>query len=485
MVLDDTRDGVPHATRRIGTTRVVQPEATMDGLINASPIASLLYLPPLPSNHPLKPPPFSRATIKSKYVKKRKIKTHSQRYQLGGIVGEGRSGRKHHKAVHDMHDRRRRIHRLAFVREIDVGDAAHGCWRWMFTMTRSNTSLNQTLFLGQVASSSTDLTLRTILASKVSSSAPICLISSFKSVKFDSAIHGESSCDLHAGGLQYRPLDTIYSNFIDALPVVKYCSENNKRLIHFSTCEVYGKTIGSYLPKDSPLRQDPAYYILKEDTSPCIFGSIEKQRWSYACAKQLIERLIYAEGAENGLEFTIVRPFNWIGPRMDFIPGIDGPSEGVPRVLACFSNNLLRREPLKLVDGGESQRTFVYIKDAIEAVLLMIENPARANGHIFNVGNPNNEVTVRQLAEMMTKVYSKVSGEDSIETPTIDVSSKEFYGEGYDDSDKRIPDMTIINKQLGWDPKTSLWDLLESTLTYQHRTYAEAVKQSIAKAVAN
>ncbi|KAH0866580.1 hypothetical protein HID58_083791 [Brassica napus] len=282
-----------------------------------------------------------------------------------------------------------------------------------------------------------------------------------------------------------RPLDTIYSNFIDALPVVKYCSENNKRLIHFSTCEVYGKTIGSFLPKDHPLRQDPDFYVLKEDTSPCIFGSIEKQRWSYACAKQLIERLVYAEGAENGLEFTIVRPFNWIGPRMDFIPGIDGPSEGVPRVLACFSNNLLRREPLKLVDGGESQRTFIYIKDAIEAVLLMIENPERANGHIFNVGNPNNEVTVRQLAEMMTQVYSKVSGETAIESPTVDVSSKEFYGEGYDDSDKRIPDMTIINRQLGWNPKTSLWDLLESTLTYQHRTYAEAVKKATSKPVAS
>ncbi|KAK9690139.1 hypothetical protein RND81_09G107400 [Saponaria officinalis] len=258
-----------------------------------------------------------------------------------------------------------------------------------------------------------------------------------------------------------RPLDTIYSNFIDALPVIQ-----NRCLIHFSTCEVYGKTIGSFLPKNSPLRQ---------------------QRWSYACAKQLIERLVYAEGAENGMEFTIVRPFNWIGPRMDFIPGIDGPSEGVPRVLACFSNNLLRREPLKLVDGGESQRTFIYIKDAIEAVLLMI-----SKGHIFNVGNPNNEVTVRQLAEMMTQVYSKVSGESALETPTIDVSSKEFYGEGYDDSDKRIPDMTIINRQLGssfikifgWNPKTSLWDLLESTLTYQHRTYAEAVKQAVSKPVA-
>lgn len=94
------------------------------------------------------------------------------------------------------------------------------------------------------------------------------------------------------------------------------------------------------------------------------------------------------------------------------------------------------------------------------------------------------------------------------------MSSQEFYGAGYDDSDKRIPDMTIINKQLGmifffllyfyllkprvleavwqksmgfpgWDPKTSLWDLLESTLTYQHRTYAEAMKQAIAKPTAN
>jgi UDP-apiose/xylose synthase len=282
-----------------------------------------------------------------------------------------------------------------------------------------------------------------------------------------------------------RPLDTIYSNFVDALPVVQYCRENSKRLIHFSTCEVYGKTIGSFLPNDSPLKKDPQYYLLKEDDTPCIFGSIDKQRWSYACAKQLIERLIYAEGAENGVEFSIVRPFNWIGPRMDFIPGVDGPQDSVPRVLACFSNNLMKGEPLKLVDGGESQRTFIYIKDAIEAVQRMIENPKRANGHIFNVGNPHNEVTVRELAELMTDVYCKVSGQPRPAVATIDVTSQEFYGVGYDDSDKRIPDMTIIKRQLEWEPETSLYDLMEHTLTYQHTTYAQAVKKAMSKSLAN
>ncbi|ESQ53917.1 hypothetical protein EUTSA_v10025153mg [Eutrema salsugineum] len=293
--------------------------------------------------------------------------------------------------------------------------------------------------------------------------------------KADLTINLAATCTPAPAERNTRTRDTIYSNFMDAVPIVKCCSENKKRLIHFSTSDVYGETIGSYLPKDDPLREDTSFSVLKEDMSPCILGSIGNIRWAYACAQQLTERLIYAAfaGPENSLEYTIVRPFNWIGPRMDFIPGIDGSSNGVPRVLAY---HLIREEPLKLVDGGESRRTFIYIDDAIEAILLMIENPERANGHIFNVGNPNNEVTVRQLAEMMAEVYAKVSGGEAIENPTVDVSSKEIYGKGYEDSHKGIPDTTIINRQLGWNPTTSLWDLLESTLTYQHRTYAEAVR---------
>jgi UDP-apiose/xylose synthase len=118
-------------------------------------------------------------------------------------------------------------------------------------------------------------------------------------------------------------------------------------------------------------------------------------------------------------------------------------------------------------------------------ICVFQENPARANGHIFNVGNPHNELTVRELAELMTDVYCKVSGNPRPAVPTIDVTSMEFYGQGYDDSDKRIPDMTIIKKQLEWEPKTPVYDLMESTLTYQHTTYAQAVKKAMSKTLAN
>ncbi|KAF1899104.1 hypothetical protein Lal_00019225 [Lupinus albus] len=114
--------------------------------------------------------------------------------------------------------------------------------------------------------------------------------------------------------------------------------------------------------------------------------------------------------------------------------------------------NLLRGEPLKLVNGGQSQRTFVYIKDAVEAFLLMIV------GEMVISSTWVTQTMRLHLVEIMIQV--KVSGE---ETPIINVSSKEFYGERYDNRDKRIPYLTIIN---GWNPKTSLWDMLESTLTY-------------------
>ena len=146
-----------------------------------------------------------------------------------------------------------------------------------------------------------------------------------------------------------QPVNTINSNFTDAQDCIQYCVDLDKHLVHFSTCEVYGRTLASYgLPKD-----DPQNYVLDEETTPMIMGPVSAQRWCYACAKQLVERLIYAHGTENNLKFTIVRPYNWIGPRMDYIPGVDGKDDGQPRVLASFMTALMKGDPLVLVNGGE------------------------------------------------------------------------------------------------------------------------------------
>eukprot|EP00899_Mesostigma_viride_P018892 jgi/Mesvir1/27003/Mv20711-RA.1 len=278
-----------------------------------------------------------------------------------------------------------------------------------------------------------------------------------------------------------RPIDTINSNFTHALPVVRMCADYDVRLIHFSTCEVYGKTLAGFDKPGTEFSSDPKNWVLDEETTHMIMGPVHKQRWSYACAKQLLERVIYAEGMERGLKFTIVRPFNWIGPRMDYIPGVDGDENGLPRVLANFSTGLMKGEPLKLVDGGEQLRTFIYVKDAIAAVRRMIEMPDKANGQIFNVGNGENEISVKNLAALMKEVYEKVSGVKGLPEPVV-VDGETFYGAGYDDSDKRIPSQKLISTQLGWQPTTPLRDALLTTLDYIHRTYAEALKGKKVKA---
>ena len=130
---------------------------------------------------------------------------------------------------------------------------------------------------------------------------------------------------------------------------------------------------------------------MREDESALWLGPVHLERWSYACAKQLLERVIFASGRHHGLPFTIVRPFNVIGPRMDFVPGVDG--EGVPRVLAAFMSALLAGEDLLLVDGGQRRRSFVYVDDFVAAIGRMLDRPQAAQGEIFNLGHPGNELS--------------------------------------------------------------------------------------------
>lgn len=271
-----------------------------------------------------------------------------------------------------------------------------------------------------------------------------------------------------------RPLEVIDVNSIGSLPLVALCAETGARLVYFSTSEVYGRTAASLTGADG----DPAQVLLHEDRSPLILGPVSAQRWCYACAKQLMERSIFAYGKERGLNYTIVRPFNFIGPRMDFLPGIDG--EGVPRVLACFLSALMSCTPLQLVDGGRNRRAFTYIDDAIDACMILLEREAAAKGQIFNIGNPANETTIADLALLMIRIWNEIGPGGACNAAangTRVVSAEDFYGQGYEDSDRRVPAIDKARALLGWEPKTGLETALRVTMQAYLDHYGTARKK--------
>jgi UDP-apiose/xylose synthase len=265
------------------------------------------------------------------------------------------------------------------------------------------------------------------------------------------------------------PLDVIDSNFTRPLKIVQRCAAIKKRLVHFSTCEVYGTTVSfrAGMPFNS------ATDVFREDTTPLVLGPVSAQRWTYACAKQLLERAIYAHGVENGLDYTIVRPFNFIGPRMDFLPGIDG--VGVPRVLACFMDALLSQKPLTLVDGGRNRRTFTGIQDAIDALMAILSQPEKSSSRIFNIGNPANETSIADLAKTMIALYRELRPDCADFNYSVQtIPSAEFYGAGYEDSDRRVPDISLARKQLDWNPSVSLADALREAMSFFVQEYGAA-----------
>lgn len=268
------------------------------------------------------------------------------------------------------------------------------------------------------------------------------------------------------------PLEVFRLNFTENLKIAEACVRKNKRLIQFSTCEVYGKTVVSILKDELRNTEDPKYAIFSEDKSDYILGPLGKHRWIYACAKQLLERVLHAHGIENGLNYTIIRPFNFIGPKIDYLLN---ETDGIPRVFSFFMDSLLSGKPLQLVDGGHHRRCYTYIDDAIECIYRIIMNPEGAcNRQVFNIGTPENEVTIRQLAETMREIYSdKFSDKTNPLSDIIDVPSSEFYGEGYEDSDRRIPDITKARTLLGWSPQWKLGELLETTMHYYINDYIE------------
>jgi nucleoside-diphosphate-sugar epimerase len=203
-----------------------------------------------------------------------------------------------------------------------------------------------------------------------------------------------------------------------------------------------------------------------EETSNLVLGPINKPRWIYSCSKQLLDRVIHAYGMKHGLRYTLFRPFNWIGPKLD---NILEPKEGSSRVLTQFIGNILRGKDIQLVDGGTQRRSFTYIDDGIDALDRIIANKDNAaDGRIFNIGNPKNDISIKELAETIIKLirtypaYAKMA--DAVKIVTV--NSGDYYGAGYQDIQTRVPSIKNMEQYLGWKPTTDLTAALRKTLDY-------------------
>ena len=243
--------------------------------------------------------------------------------------------------------------------------------------------------------------------------------------------------------------EVIRSNYDHPAALASACARSGAWLVHFSTSEIYGKTAVESGE-------------LVEDSTPAVFGPVTASRWSYATAKLLAERFI---AGLPGLRWTVVRPFNFVGPYMDFMPGVDG--EGIPRVLANFS-------------------TATSVHDAVDFLFALFDAGlggslgsgnetvpgAGVFSQAFNVGNPGNEVSIAELAQKMRAIFAKLRGVDVSSLPEPQaVAGEEYYGAGYDDSMRRMPSVAKAERLLGFRARIPLDTALEESLSWFVKHY--------------
>ncbi|MBH3421113.1 bifunctional UDP-4-amino-4-deoxy-L-arabinose formyltransferase/UDP-glucuronic acid oxidase ArnA [Pseudomonas gessardii] len=286
----------------------------------------------------------------------------------------------------------------------------------------------------------------------------------FHYVEGDISIHSEwieyhiKKCDVVlplvaiATPIEYtrNPLRVFELDFEENLKLVRYCVKYNKRVIFPSTSEVYG------------MCQDQNF---DEDTSNLVVGPINKQRWIYSVSKQLLDRVIWAYGAK-GLNFTLFRPFNWMGPRLD---RLDSARIGSSRAITQLILNLVEGTPIRLFDGGEQKRCFTDIADGIEALARIIDNDNDAcNGQIINIGNPDNEASIRQLGEELLRQFEAhpLRGNFPPFAGFREVESKAFYGAGYQDVAHRKPSIANAKRLLDWAPSVAMSETIGNTLDF-------------------
>ncbi|MDR1551362.1 MAG: bifunctional UDP-4-keto-pentose/UDP-xylose synthase [Holosporaceae bacterium] len=243
-----------------------------------------------------------------------------------------------------------------------------------------------------------------------------------------------------------NPLKVFELDFEANLRVVKSVVTHGKRLIFPSTSEVYG------MCKDNEF---------DEEYSPCVTGPICKQRWIYSCCKQMLDRVIHAYGSRDGLRYTLFRPFNWVGPRLDDISNAE---QGSSRVVTQFLSNILHGRDINLVNGGHQTRCFTYISDGIGALMKILESD-HVDRQIINIGNPHNECSIATLAQKILDLAKKKYGRGNMVKIKI-ANSNDYYGKSYQDVSKRVPSIENAKRLLDWEPEVGLDELLIKTMDF-------------------
>lgn len=255
-----------------------------------------------------------------------------------------------------------------------------------------------------------------------------------------------------------NPLRVFELDFEENLRIVRDCAEFGKRIIFPSTSEVYGMAEDEFFD---------------EDCSSLIVGPIRNQRWIYSSSKQLLDRVIWAYGWQRGLKFTLFRPFNWVGPRLDSLQSARNRNS---RVITQMILNLVEGTPILLVDGGEQKRCFTALQDGIEGLFQIIVNKNNAcDGEIMNLGNPDGELSIRELGEVLVAAFERhplrqkfppFAGFRAIEAAA-------YYGQGYQDVKVRRPSVRKAGRILGWKPETDPRKAVEETLDFFVRAYLD------------
>jgi UDP-glucose 4-epimerase len=232
-----------------------------------------------------------------------------------------------------------------------------------------------------------------------------------------------------------KPLNSLKTNLQGSEVMLEACDKYRKPVLIASTSEIYGKN------DKVPLNEEDDRVI----------GHPLKSRWSYSEAKAVDESLAYFYYLENKLPIRIVRFFNTVGPRQVGHYGMV-----VPR----FVSSALKNEPLSVYGSGDQIRCFCHVSDAIRAILLVIDSD-KAIGEVFNVGN-NQQISIMELAKKVIEITKSTS--------TIEkIAYEKAYPAGFEDMQRRVPDISKIKQVLGWVPEISLDQIIKDIASYNSK----------------